>query len=142
MKLKTFQVEYLNLTIDSLILDHNKLIKIYMNKLNLFHYAGGQEKNLDKRLKYLFRIKYISLKYNRMEDLNNFKYNLDICFLNLNELDVSHNKLALFDAAYLVYLDRVNMSHNMLKTFSAYFFDETLTTDCNQIKYVELTEDG
>jgi hypothetical protein len=71
------------------------LDKIYLNQFNLKYYAGGSKLNLNASLLYSFRINKLDLSFNILQDLNDVKYNLDLCYLEMTRLDVSNNKLNL-----------------------------------------------
>lgn len=137
------KTQYLELLIDNLNLNWNRIEKIHLNRINLEHYAGGLSTNLKDTIKYSFKIKNISLKYNNLEDLNNIKYNLDVCYLGLESLDASYNRIKLIDMAFLIYLTNLNMSNNHLKSFSVYFFEEPLlSNDCSNIKWFNVSDNS
>lgn len=122
-----------HLEIDNLALDYNEIDQISLNKINLEYYAGGLASNLNEQYKYSFKIRNISLTHNRLADLNNIKYNLDLCYLELTRLNVAHNRIVLMDVSFLVYLHYLNASHNSLKSYSFYYFEESLPTQCNHV---------
>jgi len=131
-----------NLTIHNLLLNRNQLKKIYLNRFNLKYYAGGSRLNLKKNVLYSFRIRNLDLSFNRIDDLNDIKYNLDPCYLETSRLDVSNNKLTLIDVSFMVYLKYLNVSHNYLKSFSIYVFNENLPVDCNYVQWISVIDKG
>lgn len=131
-----------NLTIHNLLLNRNQLKKVYLNRFNLKYYAGGSRLNLKKNMLYSFRIRNLDLSFNKIDDLNDMKYNLDSCYLEMSRLDVSNNKLTLIDVSFMVYLKYLNVSHNYLKSFSIYVFNENLPVDCNYVQWISVIDKG
>ena len=96
------------LHIKKLDLASNRIAQLYLNRITANN----------------VQIKSVDLFNNSLDSqLLTLYANLDVCYMELDELNLASNKINQIDLSFLVFLKNLNLSSNYLSRFSIEFFD-------------------
>ncbi|CAF0827465.1 unnamed protein product [Brachionus calyciflorus] len=100
----------------------NKSKSLKINELNLELNNLNSIHLIKNNTNYQLNIKTLRLSNNFLEFLD-IKTELDLCYIGLENLNVSNNRLKRIEIGYFVFLQRLNLSNNYLSSFIIDFYN-------------------
>lgn len=117
----------INLSINSLKLNRNKIVKFYLTR------AG-----FDLGDNATIKINSIDLSDNLIQNLDTTT-NLDVCYFGIKELSLSLNRLEELDISYLIFNRYLNASYNNITAFTIDYLERNSNNNCDGVNLFNKT---